>query len=217
MAESIPEDLITGTPVLEARWRLQNGALPLKNRHMRALQACGLGIGLMSWARQHIEWTLTEGTVELPDGVLVLDVDGEGRAVMNAEPYEPLPALSAALLLERAKGQEDRPVESEVVWVVRSGRLSALTPADKPLSGTNSLVCDLARTLHLEPDFEGHPEPADVLASLAPADECMLVSDEHGVVAAADHDGPVAANFVGYYARLLSTTKPDRMGQAVGR
>ena len=58
MAESIPEDLISGTPVLERRWRLQNGALPLKNRHMRALQACGLGIGLMSWARQHIEWTL---------------------------------------------------------------------------------------------------------------------------------------------------------------
>lgn len=213
----IPEDLFVGQPVIEARWRLRNGALPLKNRHTRALTACGLSIGLLSWARQHIEWTLTEGSVECPDGVLVLDVDAQGRAVMRVEPYEPLPPLTAALMLERALGQSDRPVEDEVVWLVRGGRLFALTDAGKAPSGVNSLVIDLAHTLHLEPSFEGHLEPAAALATLAPADECFLASDEHGIVPSADHDGPVAANFVSYYGRLLDGTKPDRMGQAVGR
>lgn len=217
MSESIPEDLFVGEPVIEVRWRLQNGALPLKNRHLRALASRNVTSALVSWAHQHLEWTLAEGAMEQPNGVLVLDVDAEGRAVMSIAPFEPLPAMSAALLLDRAEGREADPVEDEVVWTCRDGLLYVLADADKPLSGTNSLVVDLARTLHLEPTFEGHAGVAEVLSRLAPADECFLVSDEFGIVAAADHDGPVAERLAACYDKLLATAKPDRMGQALGR
>ena len=217
MAESIPEDLFVGEPVIEARWRLQNGALPLKNRHLRALAARDVTSALVSWAHQHLEWTLAEGSVDQPNGVLVLDVDAEGRAIMSIAPFEPLPAMSAALLLDRASGHETDPVEDEVIWTCRDGRLYVLSDADKPRSGANSLMVDLARTLHLEPQFEGHADAPEILSRLAPADELFLVSDEFGVVAAADHNGPVSERLASCYARLLVTAKPDRMGQAVGR
>ncbi len=217
MAESIPEDLFAGEPVIEARWRLQNGALPLKNRHLRALAARDVSSALVSWAHQHLEWTLAEGAMEQPNGVLILDVDAEGRAVMSIAPFEPLPPMSAALLLDRIAGTEGDAVEPETVWTCRTGRLYVLSDEGKPLSGANSLAVDLARTLHLEPVFEGHASVPDALGRLAPADECFLVSDEFGVVAAADHDGPMARELATCYAKLLATAKPDRMGQALGR
>lgn len=216
MSESIPEDLFAGEPVIEVRWRLQNAALPLKNRHFRAFEARGVTNALASWARQHVEWTLAEGSMMQPNGVLVVDVDDQGRAVMAVEPYEPLPPLSAALMLDRVSGREELAVEDEVAWTCRGGRIYVLSDAEKPLSGANSLMVDLARTLRLDPVFEGRADVSDVLARLEPADECFLVSDEHGVVASADHDGPVAGQFASYYAKLIGQTKPDRMGQAHG-
>ena len=95
---------------MTARWRLHCRALPLKNRHLRAFTQSGVSNGLASWARQHIEWTLAEGTAEHPDGVLELVVDDQGRAVMSARAYEPLPAMDAAALLERVGGQAPQPV-----------------------------------------------------------------------------------------------------------
>ncbi len=205
MAEYIPEDLFVGEPVLTARWRLHHRALPLKNRHLRAFTKSGVSNGLASWARQHIEWTLAEGTGEYPDGVLALAVDAEGRAVMAAEPYEPLPALTAAELLEHVGGMEGQPVEGEVAWVARDGGLIALTDAEKPLSGANSLVVDLAETLRMPLSYQAR-------AAYEPAagDEVFLVSDEHGVVAAKDGAGSVAARFAAYYEKLVGMAKPDK-------
>lgn len=209
----IPEDLISGTPMIEARWRLQNGALPLKNRHLRALRACGVSKGLDSWARQHIEWTLAQGSLAEPDGVLVIDVDGQGRAVMAVEPYEGLPVLSAALLLDRIAGQADKDVETEVLWVVHDGALTALTNPDKQASGVNSLVMDLAATTHLGLGYT--PEPATtLLGALVEGDECFLVSDEHGVVASGDFAGPITQRFAQYYAKLLADTHMDGIDAA---
>lgn len=210
----IPEDLIGGTPVLEARWRLQNGALPLKNRHLRALRACGVSKGLDSWARQHIEWTLAEGSLAEPDGVLVIDVDGQGRAVMAVEPYEGLPSLSAALLLDRVSGQSDRDVEAEVLWVAHVGGLMALTDSDKQASGANSLVMDLAATTHLEVRNAAAGGVAEAVGMLGAGDECFLVSDEHGVVASSDFAGPLARRFAAYYAKLLAGTHMDGIDAA---
>ena len=216
MSESIPEDLFVGEPVIEARWRLQNSALPLKNRHLRAFTARGVSKALSSWARQHIEWTLAEGSMDTPNGVLVIDVDSEGRAVMSVEPYEALPAMSAELLVDRASGQQAQAVEDEVIWTCRDGQLYVSSDADKPLSGANSLIADLACTLHREPVYEGHADPAQVMGRLAAADECFLVSDEHGVVTSSDHDGPVGRRFAACYAKLVAQAKPDRMDVAAG-
>lgn len=210
MAECIPEDLFVDEPIFTVRWRLQNRALPLKSRLLRAFAASGVSNGLASWARQHIEWTLAEGTAQAPNGVLVLAVDDQGRAMMTAEPYEALVPLTAAELLERTKGQAEQPMEGEVVWVVRpeGAGMVALTDAAKPLSGVNSLVVDLAKTLGIPVIFE--PRPSDGCAvTLDPANEVFLASDEHGIVGASDCGGPTVERFASYYGRLVGQAKPD--------
>lgn len=212
MSEFIPEDLFVGEPVFTMRWRLHNRALPLKNRHLRAFTQAGVSNGLASWARQHIEWTLAEGAGEHPDGVLSLAVDDQGRAVMAIEAYEPLPELSVRELCERARAVGDSPVEGEVVWIAHEGGFDALTDEGKPLSGANSLVADLARTLGKTVSFDPERLAGDLV--LADGDEVLLVSDEHGVVGASDASGALAVQFRAYYERLVALTKPDDFDRA---
>ena len=96
-----------GRPSLVCRWRLADRALPLENRHLRALSRRMLGGApvspqLVAWAKQHIEWTLSAGALEHPDGVLMVIVDGKGRAAMTVGPYEPLKTRTVSLLADRA-------------------------------------------------------------------------------------------------------------------
>lgn len=207
MSEFIPEDLFVGDPQLVVRWRLQNNALPLKNRHLRAFGATGVSIALQSWARQHLEWTLAEGTLGQPNGVLTLSVDDQGRAVMAVEPYEPLAPAPAAELIGRAGSKRGAAVPDEVAWVCRRGRLYALADPDKPLSGVNSLVADLAKTTGDGPEFVAALEVED-------ADEVFLASDEHGIVASSDHAGPTCERFKGYYGKLVASTRADAYDRA---
>ncbi len=206
MSDFIPEDLVAGEPVISVRWRLHKCALPLKNRHLHAFESRGLSAGLKSWARQHLEWTLAEGALQQPNGVMTLVVDEQGRAVMGVEPYEPLGELDAAGLVARAEACAADAVPGEVAWVVRgqgdSCELVARVEAEKELSGANSLVADLARTLKMGVSFDPEALPQ-------PGDEVMLVSDEHGVVGACDTGHAAAERFGAYYARLVGMTKPD--------
>lgn len=212
VSEFIPEDLFVDDPVFSVRWRLQNRALPLKNRHLRAFSESGVSRALASWARQHIEWTLAEGTAQAPNGVLILAVDDQGRAVMAAEPYEPFAPLTATGLAERTSAQRDQPMEGEVIWIARAegSELVALTSEDKPLSGTNSLVVDLAKTLGTPVRFVSRDVGGnELIGEIDPSDEVFLVSDEHGVQASSDHAGPISERFAAYYARLVGLAKPD--------
>ena len=152
----IPEEFEVGTPVLVCRWRLQDGALPIENRHLRALgrrHVLGkkLSRQLLAWAKQHIEWTLADGTAEHPDGVLMLLVDAEGRAAMACGDYEPLPDTTLAGLLARAASGSDEASETDIapetIWVGRGRGLAVgMAPGEHP-SGAASLVEDLAKTL----------------------------------------------------------------------
>lgn len=216
MSEFIPEDLFVGEPVLTVRWRLQNNALPLKNRHLRAFGKRGVTIALQSWARQHLEWTLAEGSLGNADGVLTLAVDDQGRAVMGIEPYEPLEQTALADLLDRVRNKAGDTVEDEVVWVCREGALHALTDGSKPLSGANSLVADLAGTLGTPSVFDQAMRDGLLAGTfpLDPDDEAFLVSDEYGVVAASDHDGPTCHRYAVYYERLAKATKADAYDRA---
>ena len=206
MSDFIPEDLVAGEPVISVRWRLHKCALPLKNRHLHAFESRGLSAGLKSWARQHLEWTLAEGALQQPNGVMTLVVDEQGRAVMGVEAYEPLAACTAAQLVERADAYADDAVPGEVAWIARTGEagtaLIARVDGAKQLSGANSLVADLAKTLKMGVAFDPAARPqAD--------DQVMLVSDEHGVVGASDTDGACAERFGAYYNKLVGITKPD--------
>lgn len=202
MSDFIPEDLVAGEPVISVRWRLHKCALPLKNRHLRAFEARGLSAGLRSWTRQHLEWTLAEGAMKSPNGVMTLVVDEQGRAMMGVEPYVELVGCTVADLAARADAAAADDVPGEVLWFARGGELIARTDANKPISGANSLVIDLAKTLKIAVCF-------DESASAQPGDEVMLVSDEHGVVGAEGASGEMTVRFRAYYDRLVGTTKPD--------
>ncbi len=206
MSDFIPEDLMTGNPTISVRWRLHKCALPLKSRHLHAFESRGLTAGLKSWARQHIEWTLAEGSLKEPNGVMTFVVDDQGRAVMGVEPYVGLPAMEARALMARADEYADDAVPGEVVWFAHeeagTTALVARVGQDKALSGANSLIADLAKTLKMSVAF-------DPAAQAQAGDEVMLVSDEHGVVGAQDASGPAVERFSSYYNRLVGQTKPD--------
>lgn len=205
------EEFKLGTPAVVCRWRLANGNLPLESRHIRALAARSEGVpvvttSLVAWAKQHIEWTLQDGSAEHPDGVLMLVVDVDGQAAMTVGEYSGLERTAANDLLTRAKNAREEArassVSPEDLWVVRDNALVWGTCPEFSASGTSSLVDDLARTL-------GMPVQRDesLLSTLSAKgfgnDEVFLTSDEHGVVPASDHSGSRAQKFADSYRKLL--------------
>lgn len=203
-----------GQPALVCRWRLADSALPLENRHLRALSQRVVNGGrvstqLIAWAKQHIEWTLRDGAAEYPDGALMLIVDVQGRAAMTAGPYEPLKARSVAFLAERARMAGDEAektgVAPESLWLVRGdGLVWGCGQLEQP-SGAASLMRDLAKTLGIPVERRAWLAK-DVLEGPVDFDEVFLVSDEHGVVPASNASGPRSARFAEDYARLLEKT-----------
>lgn len=202
-----------GQPVLVCRWRLANRTLPLENRHLRALSqrrvnGAAVSTQLVAWAKQHIEWTLSEGAATAPDGTLMLVVDDRGQAAMSVGPHEALDATSTDALTQRAllasvEGEKTG-VAPETLWAALDGALICGLPEGSALSGASSLVADLARTLGL---CLSHDEALAKRALDDHFDEVFLVSDEHGVVPAADAGGPVAKRFADGYAKLLDAAR----------
>lgn len=207
------DEFKVGKPALVCRWRLSNRALPLENRHLRALGARVLNgrpvsVQLVAWAKQHIEWTLAEGASRYPDGTLMIMVDDLGRAAMTVGPYKPLETTTTSLLAERAalsaveSGRTG--VAPETVWLVRGDELAWGVESDDTPSGAATLVRDLAQTT----GFTVSREPGLSTALLngeAEYDEVFMVSDEHGVVPARDALGPRSARLAEGYAKLLDS------------
>lgn len=212
-ATSDEKNFELGQPVLVCRWRLANRTLPLENRHLRALSqrrvnGAAVSTQLVAWAKQHIEWTLSEGAATAPDGTLMLVVDDRGQAAMSVGPYEALDATSTDALTQRAllasiEGEKTG-VAPETLWAVLDGALICGLPEGHAPSGASSLVADLARTLGL---CLSHDEALAKRALDGHVDEVFLVSDEHGVVPAADAGGPVAKCLADGYAKLLDTAR----------
>ena len=202
-----------GSPALVCRWRLASRALPLENRHLRALGQRVVNGGLVptelvAWAKQHIEWTLSEGAAEHPDGVLMLILDGEGRAAMTVGPYEPLPYRTPSALAERARAASVEArrtgVAPESLWLVRGEGLVWGVEDDERPSGAATLMADLAKTVGFAVERRAGLAES-LLAGEAPYDEAFLVSDEHGIVPAADRVSPRAERFAEGYAKLLAS------------
>ena len=204
-----------GTPALVCRWRLSGGTLPMANRHLRALAARSLdgvpvSTQLIAWAKQHIEWTLADGTRRDPDGVLMLVVDDSGRAAMSCGPYEAPLATSVSSLAERARRSQVEATETgvapETLWLVRGDTLACGAGPDSTASGAASLIGDLAATLGI-PVVREEGLVDSAVAGTATYDEAFLVSDEHGVVVAGDAPGEKSERFAGGYARLMEKAR----------
>ena len=158
---------------------------------------------MLSWAKQHVEWSLAEGDYTAHDGVLMLVIDINGNAAMTVGEYEPLADTSAKALRARsaeARSEADETgVAPELLAAVNNGELAFVAPADECLCGTATLIEQLAQT-------KGIPVTrVDIPAQLKGA--LFLVSDEHGVVPAADadaaeSDAATVAFFVDGYEKL---------------
>ncbi len=211
------EDFELGEPVLVCRWRLAGGRLPLENRHLRAFgrrRVAGRGVTtqLLSWAKQHIEWTLRDGSAENPDGVLMIAMDEQGRAAMSVGPYAELSDRGAAALAARAEAsvleESEAGVAPETLWAVRDGALVWGAGPDAVAAGAASLVADLAKTFGIVVERD-----AGLIGEVAAGDvpeQVFLCSDEHGVVVAADAAGELAQRFADAYAKLLDSEREKR-------
>ena len=207
------DEFMLGTPEVVCRWRVYNRKLPLENRHLRALSARKtskdlIDNALVAWAKQHLEWTLEDGSANHPNGVLMLVIDADGRAAMTVGEYEPLEHTSANDLLLRAKDSwreaQTTCVSPEDLWIVQDGTLVWGTdPGFKP-AGASSLVYDLACTLGM-PVRRDDRLLNDMATMGLSREEAFLVSDEHGVVPARDHSGSRAQKFQEGYRRLLAS------------
>lgn len=206
------EEFELGEPVLVCRWRLTGGRLPLENRHLRALSrrvvaGCAVSPQLVSWAKQHIEWTLREGSAACPDGVLMLVMDACGRAAMSVGPYAELADAGLEALVARAAASEreadETGVAPETLWLVRDGALACC--AEKPVacSGAATLVADLAKARGLAASYGAAVGDGSF-------DEAFLCSDEHGIVPAAGAAGEVSALLAADYAKLLEAERAKR-------
>lgn len=200
-----------GKPALVCRWRLAGGDVLLKNRHMRALSkriVNGKPVSpeLVAWAKQHIEWTLAEGSLEYPNGVLMLMVDESGAAAMTVGPYEELRICSSQVLLARARSalveQDATDVAPETIFAYEGDTLIAGTSAETARGGCASLVLQLATTLGIPTVYRADLLDRLVDGRVEPA-ELFLASDEHGIVEASDCTGPRAARFSASYKRLF--------------
>lgn len=196
-------------PVLVCRWRMASKHVPLLNRHMRALsqrriKGEPLSLNLISWAKQHIEWSLAEGDYEQTNGVLMLVVDEEGHAAMSVGDYEPLVQTDAQALAIRAAEARREAAETgvapEVICALKDNETAPTTTLVVAAStqehscGTLTLVEQLAKTRGLEVDYvldapepthESNESASQVLLDVLGKGPCFLVSDEHGIVPAA--------------------------------
>ena len=211
-------DFKLGTPALVCRWRLASGRLPLENRHLRALSRRVLddepvSPQLIAWAKQHVEWTLREGSAENPNGVLMLIVDEEGQAAMTVGPYEPLAAMTASGLVDRATAAQQEADETsvapETLWAVRDGCLVAGVAPGQSLSGASSLVEDLAKTVG-RPRSRPAAQVYDVSSRPAAAGAGVLCSPAPAIICATDAAGSIGERLTKDYARLLESMDKHR-------
>lgn len=182
-------------PALVCRWRMARRAVPMLNRHIRALSqrvvnGAPLTTNMLSWAKQHVEWSLAAGDYRDPNGVLMLVIDVNGDALMSVGPYEPLADRSRGALAVRAgegrREQSQTAVAPELMGAVMGdGRVLVLAAPDERLCGAATLVEQLVATQGREAVRAlGAAAFEDALAVIDadPDAVAFLISDEHGVV-----------------------------------
>ncbi|MCL2883592.1 MAG: hypothetical protein FWF30_03895 [Coriobacteriia bacterium] len=75
------------------RWRVHDGDLPLRRRHLRALRALELPEPLMGWIHERLEWALINMLEGKREAVLVLDIDLAAEVKLSLEGVRTAPRL----------------------------------------------------------------------------------------------------------------------------
>ena len=208
-------------PALVCRWRMARRAVPLLNRHIRALSqrvvnGAPLTTNMLSWAKQHVEWSLAAGEYQDPNGVLMLVIDVNGDALMSVGPYERLACTSRAALMSRASAARAEAASTGVApellgAITADGRVLIAAAPGEALCGAATLVEQLAATRGHEVScaLEGTPTIEGVVAAAGEGAAVVLISDEHGVVVedpepACDGQASAQASATGSCARAVA-------------
>ena len=204
-------------PALVCRWRMAGKHVPLLNRHIRALSqrrvmGAPLTHNMLSWAKQHVEWSLAEGDFSARDGVLMLVVDVNGNAAMSVGEYEPLADATLPGLVTRAEEARREAAQTgvapEALCAVRDGSLIIGDAGEDHECGALTLIDQLAATRGLTVGHEALDELTRIVG--AGGTHPFLVSDEHGVVPAdgADvGDDPFVTLAIAGYAKLMDAAR----------
>lgn len=212
------DGFVLGKPALVCRWRLASHRLPMENRHLRALGARyvngdQVSRNLVAWAKQHVEWTLDDGSSSYPDGVLMIVVDENGYAAMSVGPFQKLGDMSVVDLLRRAREAQregnSTNVAPETIWALKGDTLIWGISPDQYPSGSATLINDLARTIGM-PVVRSETLLDELDHNPHNFDEVFLVSDEFGVVPAADAAGARSRKFADGYQKLLDSMAKKR-------
>ena len=81
------------------RWRMANGTVPLKQRHLRSLEPLDLPDPLMGWIHERLEWAISNMLYDNAKGVLVLKIDKAHEVTITLDDFRLLPALDCKNLL----------------------------------------------------------------------------------------------------------------------
>ena len=196
------EMLSMPTEPIDVRWRLADGGLPMRERHLRSLASMGVGAPMQSWIRTRLEYVLENHAPIHPNGVLCLRMDPEGKTEMVVEPLGTVPTLTEADLVIKDDFITGASVPG-VVWVMGEKLAIASVDNEELISATATTMRDLAETLSMQ------VEEGAVLAEDAFAEgvEIFVTSDEFGILPIEGHSGATTDRFTKLLNKLLKPAK----------
>ena len=81
---------------LVLRWRIHEGRIPLRQRHLRSLEPLGLPEPLRAWIHERLEWALANMLADDSEGVLVLRIGPDQEVTVLGDMAQEAPALVPA-------------------------------------------------------------------------------------------------------------------------
>ncbi|MCL1847195.1 MAG: hypothetical protein FWF91_04435 [Coriobacteriia bacterium] len=175
----------TSIAPLTLRWRIHEGQLPLRQRHLRSLEPLNLPEPLMGWIHERLEWAALNMLGSDTEGVLVLNIDPAQEVTVLLDAVREAPALSREDLLVEdgliVGAQSGGETLEGTVWLERvDGTLQA--SGERLYTATATLASDLCTTLKLP--LEVKPQSLEAFDSAAAA---FLISNEFGFIAIKDN------------------------------
>ena len=188
---------------LVLRWRIHEGRIPLRQRHLRSLEPLDLPEPLRAWIHERLEWALANMLTDDTEGVLVLHIDPAHEVTVSLDPVRERPVLNLSSLLVEGGliiGAEfDGETLEGTVWLECDGALCA--SCDELISATGSLAKDLCETLKLPLSI--HPQHIED----AENSSLFLISDEFGFVLIQEHpcgEAPATSKLEECFSKLWS-------------
>lgn len=181
------------------RWRIHDGALPLRQRHMRALRQLELPDALLGWVHERLEWAMINMLAKGTEAVLVLNIDPSAEVTLSLDQLREPPLISLddiraadnSLYVEKPAvspddsltGSSDAQALTGDIWIEHDGVLYACT--ELVYTATSTLCRDLATTLGYT--VVDGLQTVEAISQAAAQGQAFVISDEFGFL-------PIAAS-----------------------